>query len=190
MLVAPGVWHVVMPGLGGAGPQAGGIQVTTATAQHAHCKVRNWATRPSRQDITVICFSPAGAPADVRWNLTYQDARDITGRATGHLGYIWHTAAPPAATNFNSACGPVNTVMAAPPGYKVTFPCIDAPPDNVLVTPAGPDPDFCNISGLPAWSAAGPGVIVPSVDSTTSTACPPRLTTSSRPTRPADGWPP
>ena len=159
-----GVWHVVMPGLGGPGPQTGGIQVTPATVRPEHCKVRNWSTTAAAESIYVMCFTPAGAPAHLRWNLTYQNGNDITGLVPMKFGYVWHTIAAPATTNFNSICGPppVNTVTPGAP-YTVTFPCIFAPPTSVLLSASGNNHDFCSLTGPGGWSNAGPAVIVPGV---------------------------
>lgn len=99
----------------------------------------------------------------MRWNLTYQEGSDITGRPAPDFGYIWNNAAPPAATNFNS-CGPVNTVTPPPAPYPVTFPCVFAPPDNVLVGASGPSTDFCSLASPRPWSGSGTTVIVPAVD--------------------------
>jgi hypothetical protein len=164
-LVGPGSWQVTMPGLGGGpGPLAGGIQVTTATARATHCKLETWTNAAQYLNIDVACFDPAGAPSDVRWNLTYQDGRDITGRATANFGYIWNTAAPPGGTNVNSRCLPGNAITHPAAGlYTVTFPCIFAPPDNVLLSASGANTDFCSLSSPGPWIRAGANVDVPHV---------------------------
>jgi hypothetical protein len=159
----PGLWHVVMPGLGGPAPQTGGIQVTPVGTTPQHCKVRNWNTAATAENIYVMCFTPAGAPVNLPWNLTYQNRNDITGRTPMNFGYIWHNVPPPpATTNFNSACG-ANIVSPGPAPYKVTFPCIFAPPTNVLLSASGANHDFCSLTGPVAWSNAGTAVIVPLV---------------------------
>jgi hypothetical protein len=163
--VAAGKWRVTMPGLGGPAPQGGSIQVTPATDSPVHCKVMTWTSSPSKQLIYVICFTPAGAPANVPWNLTYQLGRDITGRTPSDFGYVWNAVPPPPpATNGNSSCGAgVNTVVNAAGVYTVTFPCIFAPKNNVLLSASGPNQDFCNMTGLVPWSQSGTAVVVPDV---------------------------
>jgi hypothetical protein len=164
--VAAGKWRVTMPGLGGPAPQGGSIQVTPATGSPVHCKVMNWTSSPSEQLIYVICFTPAGAPASVPWNLTYQLGHDITGRIPPtDFGYVWNTLTPPPPTNYNSCpAGAVNRVTPPPPGYTVTFPCIFAPKNNVLLSASGPasgpNQDFCNMTGPAPWSQSGTAVVV------------------------------
>ena len=131
--------------------------------QPEHCKVRNWVTAAAAASIFVICFTPAGAPANLPWTLTYQNQSDITGRVPVDFGYVWHTAAPPATTNFNSVCGPVNTVTPGPAPYKVTFPCIFALPNNVLLSASGANHDFCSLNSPRSWVQVGAAVIVPGV---------------------------
>jgi hypothetical protein len=112
-----------------------------------------------------MCFTPGGAPANLPWTLTYQNRSDVTGRVPADFGYVWHTAAPPAATNFNSVCGPgpVNTVTPGPAPYKVTFKCIFARPNNVLLSASRANHDFCSLSSPGSWAQAGTAVIVPAV---------------------------
>jgi hypothetical protein len=165
-LAGTGLWHVVMPNLGGPGPQTGGIQVTPVGTTPQHCKVRNWNTTAAVESIYVMCFTPAGAPVNLPWNLTYQNRNDITGRAPLDFAYIWNTVPPPppATTNFNSCMpGPVNTVTPGPAPYKVTFPCVFAPPTNVLLSASGANHDFCSLTSPGPWANAGPAVIVPNV---------------------------
>lgn len=158
-LVRPGLWLVIMPGLGGAGPATGGIQVTTAGARAGHCKVSGWRTTALQQAIRVACFTPAGLAANLPWTLTYQGGTDIVGNAPPDFGYVWHAGAAPPGTNFNSCPGAVN-IVGPPPLFKITFPCIFAPMNDVQLSASGPNPDFCSLSSPVPWAPNGAAVIV------------------------------
>src|SRR5437762_1144395 len=89
-----GVYEIKLPGLGTAGPNDGGLQVTAVGPNvGARCKVGKWASLPPAQYAVVLCFDPFGNPFDNRWTLTYQHKRAIYGGLVPpkNFGYVWNT---------------------------------------------------------------------------------------------------
>ncbi|MDG6102750.1 hypothetical protein Daura_41465 [Dactylosporangium aurantiacum] len=146
--VGAGLYSVALPGLGTAGPQAGGVQVTAANpAAGARCKVASWQSSANGQFFRVFCFNPAGALANTRFSLTWQYQRALYGGAAPpyKFGYLWNTPPlGPALTNFNSG-GPAGVLAGGPPVWTVSFAAIGSPPGNVQVTAFGTTPDFCGL---------------------------------------------
>jgi hypothetical protein len=161
-----GSWVVRLAGLGSAG-LSGNVQVTAVDPlRPAKCKLANWTSLPSEQDLLVRCYDNLASPLDTGWNLSYQRGRAVTGTQPTAFGYTFDNnplaigpyAPVPPAVNFNSLAG-INTIRAAGLGLRlVVFPRIGVLPNTVLVTAFGPNPDFCNM--LTIWGTGGGQVLV------------------------------
>jgi len=158
--LAVGQWLVKLPGLGTPGPVDGGAQATAVSPNvGARCKIAKWASNTAGQSVLVYCFTPAGAPYDTRFTMTYQYQRALYGPVAPpkHFGYLWN-APPvgPASTNFNYPWGPgANGLGPAGTGlYVVKFPSLAVLPDDMQVTAAGPGSEFCGLDQ--PWLHSGP----------------------------------
>ncbi len=161
-----GVWRVT---LHGAGPSthSGSIQVTTVDPkQPAICDVGGQTWTPTKQVITVRCFTAAGKPVKTGWDLSYQRGRAITGAKPKLYAYTLNNkptvAGPyaPAPPGVNvSSVGATNTIRRSGFGeWLVTFPHVGILPNTVLVTGASSVARVCNLNTIWATSP-GPGAV-------------------------------
>ncbi|GHJ44679.1 hypothetical protein Cs7R123_20210 [Catellatospora sp. TT07R-123] len=165
--LAVGQWLVRFPGIGSAGPVDGSVQATPVGTVNARCKVANWNSLAAEQRVWVYCFTPAGAPMNTRFTLTYQQKVSLYGPSwpPKYFGYLWFKPpVGPATTNFNSVGGfGVNTVAGSGAGlFLVTFPNIAFTPDTVQVTAFGTTPDFCGLNTT--WAHIGTSTVVRDVN--------------------------
>ncbi|MFC4532391.1 hypothetical protein [Sphaerisporangium dianthi] len=166
--VSPGVWTVMLNGLGPA-HASGNIQVTAVDSSvPAHCKVSGWSPSTSGQKLQVRCFDAADAPLKTGWTLTYHNERAVIGGAIPpkYFAYTFDNAPAdpgpytpvPAGVTFNSA-GSFNEIQSAGFGLRlVTFHKVGQLPDDVQVTAYGRGPAFCNL--LARWATYGNEVTV------------------------------
>jgi hypothetical protein len=156
-----GRWLVRLPGLGTLGPRTGSMQATAVNpTTGARCKVADWASNPSGQQVRVACFDSVGQPLDTRFALSYQHRRALYGAAQPpkSFGYVWdEPPLGPPTTNFNSVLGPgANTLTPAGTGLSmVTFTSIGVHPDTVQVTAFGNGSEFCGLNT--PWGVSGGG---------------------------------
>ncbi|MET8158666.1 hypothetical protein ABZT47_20000 [Sphaerisporangium sp. NPDC005289] len=166
--LSPGVWTVMLNGLGPA-RASGNIQVTAVDSSvPAHCKVSTWSPSSSGQKISVRCFDAVDAPLNTGWTLTYHNERAVTGGAIPPRNFAYtfdnDPANPgpytpvPAGVTFNSV-GSFNEIQTAGFGLRlVTFHKVGVLPDDVQVTAYGRGPAFCNL--LARWGTYGNEVTV------------------------------
>lgn len=157
-----GQYSIAFTGLGSAGPQDGGIQVTAINpAVAARCKVASWQSSANGQFFRIFCFNHLGAFADTAFTSTYQLKRTLYGPAfpPNRFGYIWNVpGAGPPSTNFNSVAG-ANGLGAGPPVWTIKYYSL-APglPANSQTTAFGTTPFFCGLHK--PWTPAGADIIV------------------------------
>ena len=162
-----GLYQVRLPGLGTTAANEGSLQATAVNPNvAARCKILRWDTTPTAQIALVGCFVAAGALADHRFTLTYQNRQGVYGGfgPPRNFGYLWN--APPVGpltTNFNPLAGyGANTLIPSGVGLSlVRFPLIAVRPDDVQVTAFGADRNYCGLQTI--WSSAPPDVIVRNV---------------------------
>ncbi|GAA2394268.1 hypothetical protein Cme02nite_08960 [Catellatospora methionotrophica] len=153
-----GQWSVKFLNIGSGGPVDGSAQVTAVATVGTRCKIRNWTSTAAQQEVIVFCFNAAGALANSRFTVSYQQKASLYGAGfpPQYFGYLWN-APPvgPAFTNFNSVLGySANTLISAGPGLSlVTFRQIGFAPLTVQVTAAGSNSNFCGLN-FP-WTIAG-----------------------------------
>jgi hypothetical protein len=170
-----GQWQVNFPGLVTPSPMSGGLQATAVnTATGARCKIAQWQSLATGQDVKVWCFDSAGAFLDTRFTLTFQYKTSLYGATIPpkYHGFLYN--APPlgaAPTNFNAVLGfGANTIISAGFGLSlVTFPRVGFPQNTVLVTAAGMNSNFCGLNTFWINSGPGPDVIVRDVNCFTNT---------------------
>ncbi|MFC4584969.1 hypothetical protein [Sphaerisporangium corydalis] len=167
-LTSPGVWTVLLPGLGSIG-QSGNIQVTSVNSSvAARCKVGAWAPSSGLQAIQVRCHNATSVPFTTGWNLTYHRERAITGGAIPPKNFAYtfdNTPAVvgpytpvPAAITYNSVSS-FNDIQSAGIGLRlVRFHKVGVLQDDVQVTAFGPGPEYCNL--LSIWGTLGNEVVV------------------------------
>lgn len=153
----PGEYLVRLPFVGENAVYAGNAQVTAVRPDGTpyRCKVgERWVVDGTHVAIPVRCFSPAGAPADSGFVLSYHRERAVTGELAPpkRFGYIWHMPPMVGSTNFNSL-GLVNTAVAVAAGrYTLTVPGVGVRETHLQVTGYGNHPGYCAIAG---WSLSG-----------------------------------
>lgn len=157
-----GLYSIGFTGMGTAGPQDGGIQVTAVnSAVAARCKVGSWLSSPNGQFFRILCHNHLGALADTAFTATYQFKRSLYGPAfpPNRFAYIWNMPGPgPAGTNYNSIAGS-SAWGGGPPVWTVKhYGLFTTAPANSQVTAFGTTPDFCGLHK--PWTSAGTDVIV------------------------------
>jgi hypothetical protein len=115
-----GVYSVRFSGLGSRLTANGGhAQVVAVGTGSQHCKVSSWGGSPDLF-VGVLCFTKAGTPVNVKFNLLFLMPHD-------HLGYAWaNSPSSPSYTpsgfySWNSGGGTVRITRSAPGKYQVTF---------------------------------------------------------------------
>ncbi|MGC5012312.1 hypothetical protein ACLQ2R_16230 [Streptosporangium sp. DT93] len=162
---SPGVWQVVLPGLGTTG-LAGNIQVTAVDAAvPARCKVGGWTPAAAEQKIVVRCFDAADVPLDTGWSLTYHRAQAVVAtypllRSAYTFDNAPTTAGPyvpsPQAVNHNSTGGGLQLSRPQAGRKQVVLGEVGGYTDNVQVTAAGPGPAFCNLTRAAEFPTPSP----------------------------------
>jgi len=157
-----GSYSIAFTGLGSAGPQDGGIQVTAVNgAVAARCKVASWLSSPNGQFFRILCFNTFGALADTAFTSTYQLKRSLYGPAfpPNRFAYIWNVpGAGPPGTNFNSIAG-AGALGGGPPVWTVKhYSLASTAPANSQTTAFGTNSDFCGLHK--PWLNSGVDVIV------------------------------
>lgn len=177
-----GQWQVKVPGVGVSGSGlAGGVTVTGfgSTASPDRCKLASWVNASLVQVFTVSCFNGLGAPADTKWNLTYQLKLDLKGQPGPAFGYFWQHAGAPPLTNFNSMAGwgANSDGLIGPANYTVKYPLLgpSVARSTAQADAFGPGPEFCRFgepSGPPPWANLGGTLQVASIDCFKATGAP------------------
>lgn len=127
---ATGVYAVTFPGIGALGTATVSAYGTSGDDPNARCKIQNWvATSGIGTQLTVLCYSRAGAPVDSMFTALYTYVASSPTQA----GYLWNdqpssslnrTITPSRMYQFNSA-GATNTIVRTGTGvYHVRLPQI------------------------------------------------------------------
>ncbi|MFI5729055.1 hypothetical protein ACIA49_02975 [Kribbella sp. NPDC051587] len=173
-----GQYQVKFPSLVAGGTLDGSLQATAVNPQQgARCKVRNWVSSGSGQDVNVLCFNAVGALLNTRFTLTYQYKVSLYGAAIPPKYYGYFLNQPPAgppSTNLNSVLGlGANTILAAGTGLSlVTFPKIAFPQNTVQVTAYGSNSNFCGMNTFWFNMSSGPDLVVRDVNCFTNAGAP------------------
>jgi hypothetical protein len=113
--------------LGGLASSGGTVKVTAFSAVAGYCKASDWGAAGADEQVDVLCFDATGAPADLKFTLTFADQGSILadGAASGH---VWGNDAaapsytPNSAYQYNST-GATDTIARTGTGrYTVTLP--------------------------------------------------------------------
>ena len=119
-----GDYTVTLPGLASSG---GTVKVTAFSAASSYCKASDWNAAGADEQVDVLCFDSTGAPADVKFTLSFADDTSILANG-GTSGYVWGNDAanpsytPNSAYQYNST-GATNTITHSTAGrYTVTLP--------------------------------------------------------------------
>ena len=119
-----GDYTVTLPGLASSG---GTVKVTAFSAASSYCKASDWDAAGADEQVDVLCFDSAGAPADVKFTLSFADDTSILANG-GTSGYVWGNDSanpsytPNSAYQYNSP-GATNTITRSTAGrYTVTLP--------------------------------------------------------------------
>jgi len=161
---APGVYKVVLPGLGGAAVAlAGNLQVTSVHPNSPRrCKVAEFSRSGAAYVVTVICHDQAGVLTDSWFNLTFHEKRAVFGALAPpkNFGYHWYLGG--GATNYNSQGGANAVILSGPVGqYMVTMDLIGVREDHVQVTAFGTTPDYCLLQEV--WGRSLTTVVIRNV---------------------------
>ncbi|MFO1078130.1 MAG: hypothetical protein U1E73_10460 [Planctomycetota bacterium] len=143
-----GHYRVTVPGLANTSAEIGNVQVTPQSSSLLHARISYWMHVGGDLRVEVICADQAGAPADGRFFLSYQERAAAIDEADGtgaHLLALFPTVAaydPPAIhADSNGTQGPRNHESILRQGvgrYRVHLPSV-APVarSNAQVTPYG-----------------------------------------------------
>jgi hypothetical protein len=161
--VGPGDYDVIFGGLAraavtGSGPETFHI---TAYGEGANwCKILSWGTLGSTDlRLNVLCFTPAGAPADAAFSVLMLER----GRETKRLGFSWAnepsntvTYAPLAAYSYNSASQINLSIKDSDGVYLATWPGLariaGSTAETNLVTAYGNNATYCQAD---SWGNLG-----------------------------------
>jgi hypothetical protein len=107
--------------------------VTAFSAAANACKAADWDAVGADERVDVLCFDATGAPADVKFTLSFADATSILADGAAS-GYVWGNDAaapsytPNSAYQYNST-GATNTITRTATGrYTVTLPGLGTSP--------------------------------------------------------------
>ncbi|MBD2252374.1 PEP-CTERM sorting domain-containing protein [Nostoc parmelioides] len=147
-----GQYRINFPGLATTG---GTVHVSSYGGNH-HCKVVNWGSSGTAQQVRVNCFTPNGAAVDGRFNvLFYKEASPSPNRTAAYLWANQPTTAsytPNTIYQWNSK-GATNTVNRLGVGrYRAILPSLNVVGGTVLVTAYGSGSESCKVVG---WSSSG-----------------------------------
>lgn len=141
-----GVFEVRLPGLGGTG---GHVEVTGYAADGRWCKVGGWSPAGGAQNVTVHCFTAAGAPSNALFTLSYvENTNLLLAAAPTQSAYAWVTGAgaPTAFYAFDTNPGAnINVEHWTVGGYRVHLP-VDLTRGLVHVTAYGSGTARCKIT--------------------------------------------
>jgi hypothetical protein len=137
---------------------AGTVNVTAYGTGSEMCKVQNWLAGAGGLAVKVLCFTAAGAPADVRFTATF--ARPVGG---SRWGYVWGNL--PGAASYtpdsryqDNATGASNTITRLSTGrYEVRLPGIGGAGGAAKATAYGGGSEACKVEG---WSQNGADELV------------------------------
>ncbi len=137
---AAGRYDVYIPAGGPNLPQPWTVQVT-GYATDARCKLASFSE--ATQLARVECRSPAGAPADARFSLSFASEGSALGRTDRKYGFY--------ADDENSV------TLEATGAYKVTATGNGGPGGLAMVTARGSDSTYCTIGG---WNNSGADMVI------------------------------
>ena len=153
-----GQYRVDLPGLGTNG---GAVQVVAYGGNH-QCKVVNWRSSGTTEQVYVRCFNASSTPTDGRFTmLFYKENRgSITAWTDAYLWADQPTAAsytPSTAYQWN-AKGGTNTIHRISLGqYQARLPGLNLLGGTVLVTAYGSGPEHCKVG---SWGRSGNDTLV------------------------------
>src|SRR6202008_2566056 len=88
--------------LGGLASSGGTVKVTAFTAAASYCRPSDGDAAGADEAVDVLCFDATGAPADVRFTLSFADHGSILANGPAS-GYVWGNAAAAPSYTPNSA---------------------------------------------------------------------------------------
>lgn len=165
-----GSYVVKLPGLGSAS-SGGTVKVTAYGGAGNRCKVTSWGSSGTAQQVSVQCYTAAGAPVDSYFTMTYTNNRNLTGSTRG-FGYAW--ADQPASASYTPSTfysktkpvGPIAISRSSAGAYTVYFQSVGtAYRSDIQVTAYGSGSNECRVGG---WSPSGAGQAVSVYCSTTA----------------------
>ncbi|HEY1368425.1 MAG TPA: hypothetical protein VGF23_14985 [Gaiellaceae bacterium] len=144
-----GSYIVSLPNLGGPG---GAVKVTAYGGGNAHCKVGYWTWSGTTENVNVLCQTPAGAPVNSMFTMTFHRTMGLLGVSTGlgwKVGYAWSGLG---AYSYNSSGG-VNSISTSGVGaYQLTMPGLATSRGHVQVSAYGGGTARCKVS---SWGTSG-----------------------------------
>jgi hypothetical protein len=160
-----GTYSVRLPGLATTGAEGGHVQVTAYNSVLQRAKVTGWGSSGADMLIGVRTFDAAGAPADGRFVLSYNESAAPIAAAEGSGAHVWAsnpTAASYAVTGFytdsNGKLGPAeaeNVTRLGTGTYRVELPNVAPFGSSIAqVTAYGSGSQHASISN---WSTNGCG---------------------------------
>jgi len=148
-----GRYNVIMPGPVVAD---GTVKVTAYGSSANFCQVDQWADVSPGQNVFVDCFSPAGAPVNNKFTMTFTASDDLLGDGASFSGYLWgndptsSTYTPDTQYQFDTA-GTTATVTKLPPNpgeWQASFPNeADGAQGDQQGTAYGSTPAHCIVDG-------------------------------------------
>ena len=178
---AVGVYTALLPGLGGSvSGELGHVQVTPYANSLLRAKVSSWGTSGADAVVTVRCFDSAGAPADSRFVLSYNEVAAPIAANEGSGAHVWAnnaTAASytpsPAYTDSNGRLGPANAETIDRLGvgfYRVELPNVAPSASSIaLATAYGVTSSYASVQ---VWGSNGNGGSIVYVNTYTAAGVP------------------
>jgi hypothetical protein len=151
---ATGSYLVSLPGLGGPG---GAVEVTAYGGGNASCKVGYWTYSGTTENVNVLCQTPAGAPVNSAFTMTFNRGIGLLGASTGlgwKVGYAW---AGLGSYSYNSSGG-LNSISTSGTGvYQLTLPGLATSRGHVEVQAYGGGTARCKVS---SWGTSGANEVI------------------------------
>ncbi|PRY36237.1 hypothetical protein [Umezawaea tangerina] len=149
---AVGSYLVSFKNLGGA--SGGTVQVTATGQTNVWCKTAGWYPDAIFYNVRVMCFTPAGSPADSEFGVTFVDKGNIVGDKNPSLGlesgYAWVMATRTAPDPWAFPASPAWAVTGSA-GVYVVDPAVVVDGGSFQVTAYDTSANSCVIGG---WGAA------------------------------------
>jgi hypothetical protein len=146
--IGTGLYRVAMPGLGADQP-SGNVQVTAYGGTANRCKVQSWIPSGSTLNVTVRCYTAAGALANTQFVVQY--FRAGAGNAQ-QQAYLWANSptsasyVPSRFYSFNSRGGTNRVTRSGVGVYQASLPGFTTVGGNVQITGYGTSSGYCKVS--------------------------------------------
>jgi hypothetical protein len=156
--LATGTYKATLPGLGA---QNGNVMITAHGMTTGHCTVGSWLTSGSDKEVTVRCWSAAGAAADSTFSLVFDGSTQTGFFNMGGFALTSNTNGTPSSTfSYNSGgdvchTGVVQGSKNATGNYSLMFSLLGFLHTNPHVTAYGSSARYCKIEAFDnAYSGA------------------------------------